>query len=111
VYNCYHGSHLATICTVSQLADLLCFLHEYQLKIKDTFVQESRNLVLAGTMSLGLLQLDENYRRFLMDFNDDERELIMIIANMKYGTMGGVRGPHMILADGKSNCVTKIPHF
>jgi hypothetical protein len=101
VYNCYHGSHLATICIVSQLTDLLCFLHEYQLQIEDTFAQQSRNLVLAGTMSLGLLQLHENYCRFLVDFNDDERELIRILANMKYGTMGGIRGPHMILADGK----------
>lgn len=36
-----------------------------------------------------------------MDFNDAERELIMILANMKYGTRGGIRGPHMILVDGK----------
>jgi hypothetical protein len=52
-------------------------------------------------MSLGLLQLHENYCRFLVDFNDDEGELIRILANMKYGTMGRIRGPHMILADGK----------
>lgn len=58
-------------------------------------------------MSFELLQLRESYRRFVMDFNDDKREVIMILSDMKYGTMNRIRIPPMIEADGKSNYMSK----
>ncbi len=54
-------------------------------------------------MSLGLFQFHESYCRILLDFSDAEKEVIMILANMKNGTMDDIRSPFMILADGESN--------
>jgi hypothetical protein len=97
------ASHLAIIYTVSQSTDFLRLLLIYQLKIISTFAQQSLNPQLTATMSLGSFQFPESYCRAPLGFNDTEREVCMILTNMRNGSMAQMRDPLLILADGKPN--------
>lgn len=61
---------------------------------------------MTAMMSLGLLELYQNCGKYLINFNDEEKEVIMTLANMKFGTTKRLCAPPMAMADGKSSPIS-----
>jgi hypothetical protein len=51
-------------------------------------------------MSPEFLPIRDSYCKYL-DMSNDEKEVLMTLANMKYGTANKLRIPRMMEADGK----------